>query len=73
MRFLFYNMIIDKLFLFQIMSQEIWHSTVNSDTVVDCSEGNTDSKTTDNNLTEDYNMIDSIVSIAKRKKMRKRK
>jgi len=47
--------------------------SVNSDTVVDCSEGDTDSKATNNNLTEDCNMTDSIVSIAKRKRVRKRK
>jgi len=46
--------------------------SVISDTVVDCSEGDTDSKTTDN-LTEDCNMTDSIVSIARRKRVRKRK
>ncbi|XP_011686965.1 PREDICTED: uncharacterized protein LOC105449430 [Wasmannia auropunctata] len=47
--------------------------SVISDTAADHSEGDTDSKTTDNNLTEDCNMIDSIVSIAKRKRVRKRK
>ncbi|KYN19050.1 PREDICTED: uncharacterized protein LOC108761854 [Trachymyrmex cornetzi] len=47
--------------------------SVISDTVVNCSEGDTDSKTTDN-LTENYNNdIDSIVSITKRKRVRKRK
>lgn len=47
--------------------------SVISDTVIDRSEGDTDSKTIDNNLTEDCNVIDSIVSIAKRKRVRKRK
>ncbi|KYM94107.1 PREDICTED: coilin [Cyphomyrmex costatus] len=42
------------------------------DMVVSCSEEDTDSKTTDN-LTENCNEIDSIVSIAKRKRIRKRK
>lgn len=37
------------------------------------SDRDTDSKTTDNNLTEDCNLIDSIVPIAKRKRVRKRK
>ncbi|KYQ58456.1 hypothetical protein ALC60_02492 [Trachymyrmex zeteki] len=46
--------------------------SVISDTIVNYSEGDTDSKTTDN-LTEDCNVIDSIVSIAKRKRVRKRK
>lgn len=46
--------------------------SVISDTAIN-SEGETDSKTTDNNLTEDCNMLDSIVSIAKRKRVRKRK
>jgi len=42
--------------------------------VVDCSKrDNTDSKTTDNNLTEVCNLSDSIVSIAKKKRVRKRK
>ncbi|EGI65940.1 hypothetical protein G5I_05528 [Acromyrmex echinatior] len=44
-----------------------------SDTVVNCSEEDTDSKTTTDNLTKNCNMIDSIVSITKRKRVRKRK
>ncbi|XP_012057894.1 PREDICTED: uncharacterized protein LOC105621028 [Atta cephalotes] len=49
-----------------------------SDTVVNCSEEDTDSKTIDNskttdNLTKNCNVIDSIVSITKRKRVRKRK
>lgn len=47
--------------------------SVISETMLDRSEGDTDSKTTDNNLTEDCNMIDSIVSVSKRKRVRKRK
>ncbi|KYN35289.1 hypothetical protein ALC56_10464 [Trachymyrmex septentrionalis] len=46
--------------------------SVISDTVVNCSEEDTDFKTTDN-LTENCNGIDSIVSITKRKRVRKRK
>lgn len=47
--------------------------SVTSDIVVDHSGEDTESKTTDNNLTEECNMIDSIVSGTKRKRVRKRK
>lgn len=46
--------------------------SVNSDTTVENSGGDTDSKTVDNNVIED-NMIDSNVSDTKRKRVRKRK
>lgn len=47
--------------------------SVISDTTIDHSGEDTDSKTTNNNITEDSNMIDSIMSITKRKRVRKRK
>lgn len=46
--------------------------SVISDTTVDHSGGDTDSKTIDN-ITEDCNMTDSIISDAKKKRVRKRK
>lgn len=46
--------------------------SVIDNTVIDTEE-ETDCKVTDNNLTEDCNMTDSIVSIAKRKRVRKRR
>ncbi|EFN69673.1 hypothetical protein EAG_12011 [Camponotus floridanus] len=47
--------------------------SVIDDTMIDDTEEETDSKVTDNNLTEDCNMTDSIVSIAKRKRVRRRR
>lgn len=41
--------------------------------IINDAEGETDSKVTNNNLTETCNMTDSIVSIAKRKRVRKRR
>ncbi|XP_011642497.1 uncharacterized protein LOC105430576 [Pogonomyrmex barbatus] len=50
-----------------------FYSVIN-DTMIDHSKGDTDSKTTDNNNSfEDCNIMDSIVSVAKRKRTRKRR
>ncbi|XP_071578042.1 uncharacterized protein [Temnothorax nylanderi] len=53
------------------ITRDMTFYSVISDTAVDHSGADTDSKTTDNNLTADCSMLDSIV--AKRKRVRKRK
>ncbi|XP_029677828.1 uncharacterized protein LOC115244375 [Formica exsecta] len=49
-----------------------FYSIIN-DTAIDDTEEDTDSKVTDNNLTEDCNLTDSVISISKRKRVRRRK
>ncbi|XP_070161459.1 coilin [Polyergus mexicanus] len=49
-----------------------FYSVIN-DTAIDDTEEDTDSKVTDNNITEDCNLTDSVISIPKRKRVRKRK
>ncbi|XP_050465710.1 coilin [Cataglyphis hispanica] len=47
--------------------------SVIDDTAIDDTEEDTDSKITDNNLTEDCNVTDSVISIPKRKRVRRRR
>jgi hypothetical protein len=75
MRFWFYNIIIDQLFLFLGNTRDttLFYSVIN-DTAISHSEGDTDnSKTTDNNITEDCNLLNSLVHVTKRKRVRTRK
>nr|XP_012233864.1 PREDICTED: uncharacterized protein LOC105678796 [Linepithema humile] len=51
-----------------------FYSVIDEDhAMLDDTDQDTDSKVTDNNLTEDWNRTESVVSIAKRKRVRKRK